>query len=485
MRVTAVPFSDVSQLRAIERMIEERPDELKLRFARACALDDLGRPDDAAYAYADVLERDAQHFGALCNLGSLAFERGDLIRAWRCFQRAHAIDGNDVIANVNLGLLYTEQGAFDLARMHFDVILTHRPGDLHATLHANNGLAAIAEREGDTARAAEHRRRAFAVPMAWGFPYLGSGEPVRVLILTAAQGGDVISSGFFDDRVVQRTVMMPESYTDGVLLPPHDVIFNGIGEPDRTGATLERAAALVAASGAPAINHPAAVARTTRDRIMRALTGIDGAIVPSTLRYRRAELTPERLASDGFVFPVLVRAPGFQAGVHFERAETPDDLARALAQTPGDELYAIAYVDARAADGWVRKYRVVFVAGELYPIHLALARQWKIHYFSAAMTDHAEHRAEERRFLEAMPEVLGERAMRALHAIARRLDLDYGGVDFGIAADGRLIVFEANATMAIALPGDDPRWNYRRAPIERAIHAVRDMIVRRAVRAVS
>jgi len=485
MRVTAVPFSDVSQLRAIERMIDARPDELTLRFARACALDDLGRPDDAAQAYGDVLERDSRHFGALCNLGSLALERGDVTRAWSCFQRAHAIDGNDVIANLNLAAVYTERGAYDLARMHYDFVLTQRPGDLHATLHANNGLAAIADREGDAARAAEHRRRAFAVPMAWSFPYRGTGEPVRVLILTSAQGGDVISNGFFDDRVVQRSVMMPESYAEGVVLPPHDVIFNGIGEPDRTAATLERATALVAASGAPVINHPAAVARTSRDRTMRMLAGIDGAIAPQTQRYARADLTPERLAADGFAFPVLVRSPGFQAGVHFERAAAPADLAHALAQVPCDELYAIAYVDARAADGWVRKYRVVFVAGELYPIHLALAQQWKIHYFSAAMADHAAHRDEERRFLEAMPEVLGERAMRALHAIARRLELDYGGVDFGIAADGRLIVFEANATMAIALPGDDPRWNYRRAPIERAIHAVRDMIVRRAARAIS
>jgi len=485
MRVTAVPFSDVSQLRAIERMIEARPDELTLHFARACALDDLGRPDAAAQAYLEVLERDAQHFGALCNLGSLAFERGQLIRAWSCFQRAYAIDANDVVANLNLGLLYTEQGAFDLARMHFDFILSHRPGDLHATLHANNGLATIADREGDAARATEHRRRAFAAPLAWAFPYRGTGEPVRVLILTSAQGGDVISNQFFDDRVVQRTVMMPESYGPNVALPPHDVIFNGIGEPDLTGPTLERAAELVAASDAPVINHPRAVMRTSRDRMMRIVAGVDGAIAPATVRYDRAELTPERLAADGFAFPVLLRSPGFHAGAHFERADTAADVARVAAALPGDERYAIAFVDARGTDGWVRKYRVVFVTGVLYPIHLALARQWKIHYFSAAMADHPEHRAEEQRFLESMPDVLGARAMATLGALASRLDLDYGGIDFGVASDGRLIVFEINATMAIYPPDDDPRWTYRRPAIDRALHAVRDMIVQRGTRAVS
>lgn len=45
--------------------------------------------------------------------------------------------------------------------------------------------------------------------------------------------------------------------------------------------------------------------------------------------------------------------------------------------------------------------------------------------------------------------VLGERAMAAIAAIGRRLDLDYGGMDFTLLADGRLFVFEANATMLV------------------------------------
>jgi hypothetical protein len=227
------------------------------------------------------------------------------------------------------------------------------------------------------------------------------------------------------------------------------------------------------------------VLRTARDRIMDALGGIDGAIVPRTRRYRRSELAPERLVADGFTFPVLLRSAGFHAGANFERADGPADVERIRATLPGDEFFAIAYVDATGTDGWVRKYRVVFVAGALYPIHLALARQWKIHYFSSAMSDHAEHRAEEERFLADMPGVLGERATAVLTTIAQRLALDYGGVDFGIAADGRPIVFETNATMALYAPGGDPRWAYRQAPIERAIHAVREMIVQRSVRAAS
>jgi glutathione synthase/RimK-type ligase-like ATP-grasp enzyme len=235
---------------------------------------------------------------------------------------------------------------------------------------------------------------------------------------------------------------------------------------------LEHAVALVAASSAPVVNDPQRVLATDRATMMSRLRGIAGISAPATRRYGRAELTPERLEADDFTFPLLVRAAGFHGGEHFERVERAADLATTLAALPGEAFYAIAFADARSPDGWVRKYRVAFIAGQLYPIH----------YFSAAMAEWSEHRDEERRFLEAPEVVLGATGMTALAAIAAELGLDYGGVDFGRAADGRLIVFEVNATMALYPPDDDPRWDYRRAPIQRAIDAVRAMIVGRSGR---
>ena len=39
--------------------------------------------------------------------------------------------------------------------------------------------------------------------------------------------------------------------------------------------------------------------------------------------------------------------------------------------------------------------------------------------------------------------------MRALADIQATLGLDYAGIDFAVAPDGSLLLFEANATMAI------------------------------------
>ncbi len=147
---------------------------------------------------------------------------------------------------------------------------------------------------------------------------------------------------------------------------------------------------------------------------------------------------------------------------------------------PGPYVMAIEALDARGRDGLWRKYRAMMVDGRIYPLHLAVATQWKVHYFSAAMADHPEHRAEEAAFLTNMPRVLGERAMAALEGINDILGLDYGGIDFGVNAEGEVLLFEANATMVINPPEPDPRWDYRRAPIQTVLDAVRAMLLERA-----
>lgn len=144
------------------------------------------------------------------------------------------------------------------------------------------------------------------------------------------------------------------------------------------------------------------------------------------------------------------------------------------------EVIAIEYLDARGADGWVRKYRVMMVGGKLYPLHLAISKQWKIHYFSADMRDRAEHRAEEAKFLSDMPGVLGARAMTALERLSAAIGLDYGGIDFGLNQDGEILLFEANATMVVEQPDEDPCWDYRRAAVERIHAAVHDLLLNRA-----
>jgi len=223
--------------------------------------------------------------------------------------------------------------------------------------------------------------------------------------------------------------------------------------------------------------------------VARRVGEIPGVVAPRIVRFPRATLaTPEAsetLEDAGFRFPLLLRAPGFHGGEHFAKLERAADLPCALCELPGAELDAIEYLDARAADGKIRKYRVMMIDGRLYPLHAAISRHWKIHYFSAEMADHPENRAEEADFLRGMAETLGQPAMTALAEIQRVLGLDYGGIDFGLDGNRKILLFEANATMAILPPDPDARWTYRRPAFDEACLAVHHMLLARVQNAAS
>jgi glutathione synthase/RimK-type ligase-like ATP-grasp enzyme len=143
-------------------------------------------------------------------------------------------------------------------------------------------------------------------------------------------------------------------------------------------------------------------------------------------------------------------------------------------------VLVIQYLDSASADGMIRKYRVMMIGGVIYPLHMAASHDWNIHYFSSQMEAREDLRREEAAFLNDMPTELGQTAMVALQAITDELALDYAGIDFGLAPDGRLIFFEANATMVMFPPPDDPIWDYRRGALARSIDAAKILFASRA-----
>jgi glutathione synthase/RimK-type ligase-like ATP-grasp enzyme len=474
IRVECVGNVTEEALAQIEALLAEHGEAVDLRFARACLLEELGRLAVARGAYKGVLAREATHFGALTNLGTIFYHEGRRPEARILYEQATRSHPSEASAFVNLGNVLADDDPA-ASRAAYERALEIEPG--HAT--GNFALARLLEAQGDDASARRYRERAFAQPIVRFAPYRGDGPPIRVLVLLAANGGNIVTTLLFDDRQVEEISYVADSYRPGVALPAHDLVVNAIGDADRSDTALALAEQIVAASGAPVINDPAAVLRTGRTGIAR-LAGLPGVTVPLTVALPRAEITLATLAARGFTFPLLLRSPGYHMGEHFSYVAAPGDLANVVAALPGPELLAIAYLDARGADGNARKYRALFVDGTLYPVHLAISRNWKIHYFSADMRHNDTHRVEEAAYLDDMPAELGPPAMDALECIARALALDYAGIDFGIGRDGNVLVFEANPTMAVYFPDGDERFTYRHAAIERIVEAVRAMFSARA-----
>jgi hypothetical protein len=444
--------------------------EALLACARRLAAE--GKNQEAFAAYLALLRRLPNHLSALHGLGRLAYRCGYRSAARTAYEQLVSHWPLDTAGRNNLGSLLHEDGDLAGARLQFQAALA-----IDSTLvDPHRGLARIAQDLGEMETADLHWRRSFPGQAVVAQPRLGNAQSIPLLVLVSTSTGNIPTQHILDEHIHAVTVLFAEYYRPDLPLPSHSLIFNGIGDADRCGPALAAAEAVVARSRKPVINHPDCVRKTGRAANAERLGRLPGVRAPWVRTLRRHDL--QKLA--GLPFPLLLRAPGFHTGQHFLKVERREDLQQAAAALPGEELLAIEFLDAHGDDGLARKYRVMCIGGAFYPLHLAISANWKVHYFSAGMLDCEAHRAEERQFLEHMPEVIGPRAMAALAHIAETLGLDYAGVDFALGKDGSLLLFEANATMLIHPPAPEPVWDYRRLPTARALEVARRLIVKKA-----
>jgi glutathione synthase/RimK-type ligase-like ATP-grasp enzyme len=426
--------------------------------------------DEAArQAYLAVLRLDSTHFSALNELGTLAYSGGFRSAARTAYLQAVRHHPDNKIVRVNLANLLREEEDLAGARTHYEAALAIDP-DLP---EAHQGMAWVLDTLGDEG-AGPHWQKGYRGHAVVSKPYRGTGVAAPLLLLVSARGGNIPTQLWLNDRQFAVSAIYAEFFDRDLALPAHALIVNAISDADLCGTALARAEEIVARSTAPVINRPGRVRLTGRIEIARRLADIDGVITPTM-----HPSTPTAvLAADDLHFPLLLRRPGFHNGQHFALVENRDALAATIASLAGDELLVIEYLDARGTDGMARKYRVMFIDGVAYPLHLAISADWKVHYATSGMAHNAAYRDEERRFLEDMPTVLGPRAMAALARICTTLGLEYAGIDFALAPDGSVLLFEANATMIVFLPNPDSIWDYRRRAIGNVLDAATRMLRR-------
>jgi hypothetical protein len=475
-----------SRLSLIDRQIATSanmalPLLVTLRAERAGILHDLGRTLEARSEYLQALELDPAHLPSLLELGHLLVATGNQRAARMVYEEAVRHHPADLTANVNLAAVLLELHEPEAARDLYTTLLERHPG----LSQAHCGMYYALTRLGEVEAAEIHRREGFPQLFIKPLPYRGQSAPIPVLLLVSSNGGNMPIEKLLDDTVFQVYVLVTDFYDPHTPLPEHRLVVNGIGDADLAAEALAAAKAILARTTAPVLNSLEAVRATGRLENAARLAATPGLVTARTQLFPNAVLTAPNgaieLAVRGFRFPLLLRAPGFHMGEHFTWVEDAGQLSAAAAALPAAAgLLAMQYLDARGSDGLHRKYRVMMINGRLYPLHLAISAQWKIHYFSADMADRPDHRAEEARFLADMPTVLGAKAMRALTLLEQQLGLDYGGVDFGLSPTGDVLLFEANATMVVEQPAPDPRWDYRRAAVTRIHDAVRTMLLSRA-----
>ena len=468
-----------AELRRIEDRLLIDPDDIQTRFDRANLLNCLGRPDDARTAYLDLLSRSPTHFGALNNLAALLSATGFTTAAKLAYVEAVKHHPNNPVGHLHLANALAMAGDSEASFRHFEMALELDP---HMP-ETHQGLSKLFTDLGDEENARAHRVKGFRDRPLMVVPYRGKQFPISLLVLDSAIGGSVPIQNHIDNQIFLTSVLFVDFCDPDFPLPPHHLVFNAIGDADLAQSSLAAAERILSRTAAPVINLPSAVRQTGRAANAQRFRNIDGVLTPKMEQLSRSallgKLGKSNLEKSGFRFPLLVRSPGFHTGKYFARVESASQLVSSISQLPGDELLVMESLDACGSDGKYRKYRVMVIDREIYPLHLAVSSNWKVHYFTADMQSSAEYRAEDEAFLTRMPQILGPRAIKALGAICDQLQLDYAGIDFGLDQQGNLLLFEANATMVVNPPETDVRWNYRRGPVQAILEAIRRLLTTR------
>ena len=267
-------------------------------------------------------------------------------------------------------------------------------------------------------------------------------------------------------------------------IPEHDVAIVAPGESGQSRSALEMIERLTAHWPRPVLNPAKHILRCARDGVYRQLKDVPGLLIPPTLRISRADLARvarlERAADElfGGAYPVTLRPLVSQGGRGLARIDNAVELAAHLDGSDDEEYFVSFYIDYQSRDGLYRKARIALIDGTPYICHLAISSHWIVHYGSSGMTDSADKRDEEARFMHDFDTGFAQRHRTALRAVADRLELDYVVIDCAEATDGKLLIFEADNRGWVHATDPVDIFQYKQDIMHKAFAAFRAMLLK-------
>lgn len=292
-------------------------------------------------------------------------------------------------------------------------------------------------------------------------------ETLRTVHFMGNYAGQISSTMKFDYRFLSLFADLP----DDILpidesrdrLPRANVILNNLANSEKMNAPgrHETVCARLDRFDLPVINHPEQVFQTTRVKNAALLAGIPNLKVPRIELFRIDQASPDAIVADvgqRFDYPLIVR----KTTVH-QSSSSNENVAALLADPAAlrdhiersgwPEFYALEFVDLKREDGLYRKIRVVYVDREVIVPRLGMFPGWMVSD-RRSDADGIEfyranpHAVEECNRIARDPEgQLGAEVMRTLETIRDRMPLDMFGMDFDVDRDGRVVFFEAGASM--------------------------------------
>lgn len=415
------------------------------------ALRDAGQPLEAVACFSHALTLAPHYTDAWLNLGTSLFEQQQIDQALQAYRQALVLQPDSEKALTLLGRVLGQLGQ-DLpqAIALLEKATALNPGNADAWLALGNVLLVT----GPAARCHEVFRHALSLRPLISWPARKQPAEFSVLVLDTPGAGstpvDYLMGGANYDTHFY-CVMPGQTHDLDMLRSKADIVLNIISDADSGAGILPLTQALIDQLARPTLNAPAQIGQTDRATTAARLAHLGGCHMPLTRHIDSQALLqaaqPGRL--EGFELPLLVRRAGNHGGDAMAKLDNWEAVQAYAQAHAGEPLYVTAFVDYRSSDGLYRKYRLINIDGQLWPYHLAIHDDWLVHHFRTDMAQQAWKRQEELAFLANPQQVFNPEQMSTLQAIAASTGLDYCGIDCALDHQGRVLVFEVNATMLV------------------------------------
>jgi hypothetical protein len=351
-------------------------------------------------------------------------------------------------------------------------------------------MSVIAQLLGDQISGLALQDGALNVQRLYRSPCSTASPRLRVLALAAATdiGGNTPLECLLEETDLELcTLYIVPGLPIPNPLPAHDIAVVVAPDSQSTSATLSEIGRLVRNWPRPVLNLPQNIFALERDRLHVLLKTVPSVHIPTTARLSRERLLDiahnSALLRD-FIgdeeFPLIVRPVDSHAGRGLAKLDLAFEIEQYLTQRPEPDFFISPYIDYSSSDGLFRKYRIIFVDGRPYACHMAISDQWRIWYYNADMAANETKRLEEACFMANFDQDFVRRHSVALTETARRIDLEYFGIDCAETMAGELLIFEADNVMIVHNMDSPDIFPYKAAPMRKLFDSFVAMLCQRA-----
>ena len=317
---------------------------------------------------------------------------------------------------------------------------------------------------------------------------LASNPKTPALRLLAIMGpGEVMANTPIEFLVERSDIALSFLYLGEGLpaptqIPEHDVAFVAVCESEQNQSLLQHLVEVMQHWPKPFLNEPSHIAQLSRNRVSQCLAAAAGVAVSDAVRVSRSQLN--ELGNSGDLpacrFPFIARPLDSHAGHGLAKIDNQDQLERYLAEQTSMEFFVAPFVDYRSQDGLFRKYRIAIIDGQPFASHMAISRNWMVHYLNADMLNSERNRQTEAEFMRSFDEVFAPRHKLAFESIDQKIGLDYYSIDCAETRDGKLLVFELDSGAVVHAMDPVDLFPYKAPQMERVFQAFQSLLSARA-----